>query len=203
MSIKYNFEGKVALITGSSSGIGAAIALLFARSGARVVVSGLNGDDISRVAHECSQVSPMAYKPLEVVTDFRIEGDIQRLVDTTVHTFGRLDILVNNAGVCLISKITDPEYIERQKALFDVNLNSVIKLTHLSVKHLTKTNGNIINISSVTGIQSYTASSVYCMVKAAIIMFTQCMATELADKGIRVNCVWSVIYFNLSVIMLS
>ncbi|CAG2175807.1 unnamed protein product, partial [Oppiella nova] len=161
------------------------------RSGARVVVSGLNGDDISSVAHECSQVSPMAYKPLEVVTDFRIEGDIERLVDTTVHTFGRLDILVNNAGVFDMTDITDPGYITNYNKVIDVNLYSVVLLTQLSVKHLAQTNGNIINISSVEGVQCVSTGlivinrSAYCMSKSAVIMFTKCMAVELGGKGIR------------------
>ncbi|CAG2180307.1 unnamed protein product, partial [Oppiella nova] len=151
MTTTYNFEGKVALITGSSTGIGAAIAVLFARSGARVVVSGLNGADVRSVADECARVSPSGSAALEVVADFRRESDVRRLIDATIETYGQLDVLVNCAGVCLWADITDPDYVEKQRQTLDVNLNSVILLTHLSVKYLEESKGTIINISSALG----------------------------------------------------
>ena len=153
MSISYNFAGKVALITGSSSGIGASIAILMSRSGARVVVSGLDGAEVRSVADECARVSPSGLSALEVVVDFRRESDVRKVIDTTIEAYGQLDVLVNCAAYMVMANIMDSDYIEKQKAMFDVNLNAVILLTQLSVKHLAKTNGNIISISSVGAIK--------------------------------------------------
>ncbi|CAG2173646.1 unnamed protein product [Oppiella nova] len=196
MATKYNFEGKVTLITGSSSGIGAAIALLFARSGARVVVSGLDGRDVHSVADECATISS-AESVLGVVSDVRLESDCRRLIATTIDSFGRLDILVNSTGVFDMTGITDPGYMQKQSQVFDVNLNSVILLTHLSVKYLEITKGNIIYISSIGGERAVIINIVtkaknissYCMTKCALNMFTKCMATELGTKGIRINAI--------------
>ncbi|CAG2114757.1 unnamed protein product [Medioppia subpectinata] len=89
----------VALITGSSSGIGAATAILFAKSGANVVVTGRNAGRVSEVAKQCLDVSPDGLKALEVVADVTSDEDLQRLVDTTITTFGKIDIVVNNAAI--------------------------------------------------------------------------------------------------------
>ncbi|CAG2171062.1 unnamed protein product, partial [Oppiella nova] len=161
-----------------------------ARYGATgVVVTGLDGDDVRKVAKDCINVSPNGMKPLEMITDFRREADIRQLVDTTIDTFGRIDILVNSAGMAADAFITDTDYVAKQRLLFDVNLNSVVLLTHYCVKHLEKTNGNIVNISSTGGLQPAKLVSSYSMSKAALNIFTQCMALELGGKGIRVNAV--------------
>ncbi|CAG2106499.1 unnamed protein product [Medioppia subpectinata] len=189
MSAIYDFSGKVALITGSSSGIGAATALLLAKSGANVVITGRNADNVSKVCEECTKLSPKGLKALPVVADVTKEADLDRLLDTTIKTFGKLDILVNNAGFGSFSQISDAEYLKTQRSVFETNLNSVIYLTHKSIQYLKKTKGNIINISSVAGIQSAKGMSGYCMSKAALDMFTKCIAVDLGSKGIRVNSV--------------
>ena len=154
MSLSFNFEGKVALITGSSSGIGAATAILFSKSGANVVVTGRNADNVSNVAKQCREVSNNKTKALEVVADVTKEEDLKRLINETIKTFGKLDILVNNAGAGIMANISDPDYIKKFKNILDINLNSVVLLTHLSVEHLEKTKGNIINISSIAALRS-------------------------------------------------
>ena len=154
MSIKFNYEGKVALITGSSSGIGAATALLFCKSGADVVVTGRNADNVSDVAKQCREVSNNKSQVMEVVADLTKEEDIKRLVNETIKTFGKLDILVNNAAVGSMIGIGDPGYVTKYKTSLDINLNSVVLLTYLSVEYLEKTKGNIINISSIGAIRS-------------------------------------------------
>ena len=98
MSVKFNFEGKVILVTGSSSGIGASTAVLFTKSGANVVVTGRNVDKVKDVAKECRETSLGQNKVLEVVADLTQEEDVKRLINETIKTFGKLDILVNNAG---------------------------------------------------------------------------------------------------------
>ncbi|CAG2171344.1 unnamed protein product, partial [Oppiella nova] len=140
-------------------------------------------------ADECARVSPSGLSALEVVVDFRRESDVRKVIDTTIEAYGQLDVLVNCAGYMVMANIMDPDYIEKQKSMFDVNLNAVILLTQLAVKHLAKTNGNMISISSVGAIKSGLGVSSYSMSKCAINMFTKCMAVELAPKKIRVNAV--------------
>ena len=153
MSVSYDFTGKVALITGSSSGIGAATAVLLAKSGANVVITGRNAENVSKVSKQCSDVSPKRLKPLEVVADVNKEEDLNRLLDTTIKTFGKLDILVNNAGFGGFSKLTDPDYSQKLRQLFETNLHSVVYLTQKSVEYLEKTKGNVVNISSIKGLR--------------------------------------------------
>ena len=149
MSLQYNFSGKVVLITGSSSGIGAATAVQFSRAGANVVVTGRRADKVSEVAKECLKVSPKQSKALEVVADVTKPEDLRRLVDTTVKHFGKLDVLVNNAGAGTKAGIDDKDFYEKYLKVMQINLNSVVYLTHLCVEHLAKTKGNVVNISSV------------------------------------------------------
>ncbi|XP_054166135.1 3-oxoacyl-[acyl-carrier-protein] reductase FabG-like [Oppia nitens] len=189
MSIKYDFTGKVVLITGSSSGIGAVTAVQFAKSGAMVVVTGRRSDKLAEVAKQCTSVSPKKLKPLEVVADVTKDQDIKRLVETTVQHFGRLDILVNNAGAGTNAPLSDPEFYDKYQKTFQLNLNSMVLLTHLSIDHLAKTRGNIVNISSIFGLRAFSNYAPYCMAKCSIDMFTKCCAAELGRKHIRVNSI--------------
>ncbi|CAG2105057.1 unnamed protein product, partial [Medioppia subpectinata] len=189
MSTSKNFANKVVLITGSSGGIGAQTAVEFARYGAQVVITGRNADNLSEVAKQCAAVSPKGLKPLEVLADVSKDVDCKRLIDSTISAFKRLDILVNNAGKGVMSSINDTDILDKYREIMDTNLRSVIYLTHLSVEHLEKTKGNIINISSVFGLSPSVRGSLYCMSKCALDMFTKCMALELGPKGIRVNAV--------------
>ncbi|CAG2177106.1 unnamed protein product [Oppiella nova] len=189
MSVKYNFCGKVALVTGSNSGIGAATVLLFAKSGANVVVTGSNATKVSQAAKQCRNESPNGLKALEVVADVTKEEDLQKLVDKTIETFGKIDILVNNAGIDSIVNICDSDYMDKYRAIRQTNLDSVVYLTHICVQHLEKTKGNIINISSVLSVNTHISNSHYCMSRAALNMFTRCMSAELGPKHIRVNSV--------------
>ncbi|CAG2111561.1 unnamed protein product, partial [Medioppia subpectinata] len=190
MSLKFDFSGRVALVTGSSSGIGAATAILFAKSGAKVVVTGRNADKVAEVAKQCAVVSPIGVSAvLQVVADVTREQDLQHLVTQTVDTFGRLDVLVNNAGASVMSAVYDDKFIEAYKWVLNTNLNSMVFLTHICVKHLEKTKGNIVNVSSIAAKLSVSNASPYCMSKAAMDMFGKCIAVELGPKGIRVNTV--------------
>ncbi|CAG2100530.1 unnamed protein product, partial [Medioppia subpectinata] len=180
---------KVVLITGSSAGIGAATAVGFARSGAQVVVTGRNPQRVSAVGKQCTDVSPNGLTALEVTADVSKKVDCKQLIDSTVKAFHRLDVLVNNAGYGLSAGITDPQFGQKLDDMFAANVKSATLLTQLSVEHLTKTNGNIINISSISANQATPNLSGYCMTKSALDMFTKCAAVELGPKGIRVNTV--------------
>ena len=150
MSVSFDFTGKVILITGSSSGIGAATAVLFAKSGAQVVITGTKADKLSKVAQQCQQVSPEGLVALQVVADVINEEDLKRLVDNTIKEFGQLNVLVNNAGAGLTNAIDEQVYIENVKKLLDTNLLSALRLTQLCVPYLEKSKGNVVNISSVS-----------------------------------------------------
>ena len=184
-----DLNGKVTLITGASSGIGAATAVLFARLGANLVLSGRSEANLQHTADECVRSRPTgAEPPLLVIADMCSEADVARLVDTTIKKFGRLDILVNSAGIIEFGSI-ETTSLEQYDRMMNVTVRSAYQLTMLCVPHLIATRGNIVNVSSVTGTRSFPGVLAYCMAKAAVDQMTSCTALELAAKGVRVNSV--------------
>ncbi|CAG2165947.1 unnamed protein product [Oppiella nova] len=189
MTTSRDFTGKVVLITGSGGGIGAVTAVEFARLGARVVVTDFRKDRVSVVAKQCAEASPTGDKALEVVADVTNDDDCRRLVADTIKTFKKLDILVNNAGRGIVSSIWDGDILDKYELIMNTNLRSVVWLTHLCVEHLEKTKGNIVNVSSIAALKPKQLSYLYSMSKAALDMFTKCVALELGPKGIRANII--------------
>jgi len=184
-----DLNGKVAIITGASSGIGAATAVMFARSGAKMALSGRNEVNLQRTRDECVRVLPAgAEQPLLVIADLCSEADVARLMDTTIQNFGRLDILVNNAGFGELGSI-ETTSLGQYDRLMNVNVRSAYQLTMLGVPHLIASRGNIVNVSSLCGTRSLPGSLAYSMSKAAMDQMTSCTALELASKGVRVNSV--------------
>jgi len=184
-----DLNGKVSIITGASSGIGAATAVLFARLGAKLAISGRNEANLQRTRDECERVRPAdADQPLLVIADMCCEADVTRLVDATIQKFGRLDILVNSAGVIEFGSIENTS-LEQYDRVMNVTVRSAYQLTMLCVPHLVATRGNIVNVSSVTGTRSFPGVLAYCVAKAAVDQMTSCTALELASKGVRVNSV--------------
>lgn len=150
MSLSYNFEGKVALVTGSSSGLGSGIARKFAKAGASVVVTGRDAASVAKVAKECYELSPKRIRPLEVVADITHESDAERLVRETTNRFNRLDVLVNNAGSCEFTTTADVSTaLHNYDRIMALDVRSLVHITLLAVPHLAKTKGNIVNISSI------------------------------------------------------
>jgi len=147
------FGGKVALISGSSSSIGAKTAILLSKAGAQVVVTGRNAQNVSQVAQQCTKVSPKELLVLEVVADVTKTDDCKRLIDSTISKFGKLGVLVNYAGAGARSSIRDPNLIDVYDQTMNLNLRSVVYLIHLSVEHLEKTKGVIINVSSIAALR--------------------------------------------------
>jgi len=190
MSKNRDFTGKVVLITGSSSGMGAETAVLLAKLGADVVITGRNGGNLLAVAKDIKKVSPKGENGvLQVVADISKDDDCRKLIGSTIEKFGKLDILVNNAGMGILTPITDPQIMDNYDKIMNINLRPVLLLTHLAVPHLEKTKGVIINVSSVGGIRPFPPMTVYCMSKSAMDMLTKCLALELGPKGIRVNVI--------------
>ncbi|KAJ6217194.1 hypothetical protein RDWZM_008351 [Blomia tropicalis] len=185
---KYDFSEKVALVTGSSSGIGAAIAVQFAQYGAKVTITGRNAENLDNVASKIAEVSN-GVEALQIIGDLTIDDSLpKRLIDETVTKFGRLDFLVNNAGGSTPNgKLTSTNLLEEFDQVYKLNVRSIVELTQLAVPYLEETKGNIINISSITAFVPF--NLIYGSAKAALDMITKTSAKELGPKGIRVNSI--------------
>ena len=183
----FSLEGKVALVTGASRGIGRAIAIGFAEAGADVAVAARTEGDLETLAKE---IDTIGRKALVVPTDVRDRDAIQAMFDKTVETFGRLDIVVNNAGGSnFMSPLVGlrPEGWDKLRTL---NLDSVFHCTQIGVQKLLESGGgSIIQIASVAGIQGAQGISPYSAAKAGVIMFSQAVAKELAGSNVRVNSI--------------
>ncbi|XP_054152556.1 3-oxoacyl-[acyl-carrier-protein] reductase FabG-like [Oppia nitens] len=184
-----NFTGKVVLVTGSNSGIGEGIVKLFALMGANVVITGRNESRIASVAQEVQQLSPKNLRPLAIRADLLVKEDVDKLFDETIKRFGRLDVLVNNAGIFPVDNITDDNLMAHWDLVFNTNLRPSVQLIHKAVPYLIKTNGSIVDISSVAGLRPTAPQLAYSTSKAAIDMFTKILALELGPLGVRVNTV--------------
>ncbi|KAH9631975.1 hypothetical protein HF086_000312 [Spodoptera exigua] len=178
-----SLQDKVAIVTGSSSGIGAAIAIKFAEEGAKVTIVGRNKEKLNNVAKKLGD-------HLVVTADVTKEEDAQRILKETVKKFGKLDILVNNAGIATIAKFDDENLMTVFDEIMKLNIRSVVYLTHIARPHLVETKGNVVNVSGVAGIKPFANGFLSLAVsKAALDHFTRSVALELAPNGIRVNAV--------------
>ncbi|KAG8302751.1 3-oxoacyl-[acyl-carrier-protein] reductase FabG-like [Homalodisca vitripennis] len=180
------FTGKVVLITGASSGIGAATAVHFAKNGAFLSLTGRNQENLQKVASECEKVCKT--KPFLVIGDLSNESDTKNILESTVKHYDKLDILINNAGILELGSIENTS-LDQYDRVFNTNVKSIYHLTMLAVPHLIKTKGNIVNVSSVNGVRSFPGLLAYNMSKSAVDQFTKCVALELASKQVRVNSV--------------
>jgi NAD(P)-dependent dehydrogenase (short-subunit alcohol dehydrogenase family) len=177
----------VVLITGALTGIGRATAVVFAREGARVVVSGRREQEGKKLEKELRELGA----DVEFVkSDVRHDDDIQALVDKTVARFGRLDIAVNNAGTEGLRGLVTEQTAESYAATFDTNVLGVL----LSMKHelrvmLPQRSGSIVNISSTYGSVGAAGASVYVASKHAVEGLTKSAALEVAGTGVRVNVI--------------
>ncbi|XP_059154581.1 3-oxoacyl-[acyl-carrier-protein] reductase FabG-like isoform X2 [Physella acuta] len=182
-----SLTGKVALITGASSGIGAATAVLFAKLGARLALTGRNENNLKIVGKNCEKES--GHKPVLLVGDLTIEDDTRRVLQGAVDSHnGQLDILINNAGIIALGGIQKAT-LQQYDKLMNTNVRSMFHMTQLAVPYLIKTKGNIVNVSSINGLRAFAGVLTYSMSKHAIDAFTKCVALDLADKQVRVNCV--------------
>ena len=182
--IGVRLKKKVALITGGSRGIGKAVAELFLKEGAEIVITSKNQKQLQQTSKEIGN-------PFFVAGDIRNENDVKNVIHKTIKKFGRIDILVNNAGVFPkikpLDKITEKEWNE----IIDVNLNGHFRFTKYVIPQMKKNGGSIINISSDAGLKAFENfyADAYVAAKAAIILLTKSWALEYAKNNIRVNCV--------------
>ena len=178
-------KNKTALITGASSGIGKATARLFAQQGARVALLSRDGNRLQTVADEISRSGGQALATPADVTN--PEACQQALAQTVAH-FGGLDILVNAAGAITMNPLVKTSRADWELML-NVNLTAVFEMMQLAFPHLEKSRGNIVNLSSVTGLRAFANVLAYCVSKAGVDQLTRCAALEFAPLGIRVNAV--------------
>jgi L-fucose dehydrogenase len=178
-------KDKVAIVTGSSKGIGEGIARVFSREGAKVVITCRTDKEGQKMAQELGSAAKQA---IYVKTDVTQSRDIQNMINTTISTFGRLDILVNNAGYHL-SKNAEETSEDEWEFIQNTNLRSTFLCSKYALPHLRKTKGNIINISSMVGLVGQPNAAAYSATKGGQIAMTKNMAIDFAPDGIRVNVI--------------
>jgi NAD(P)-dependent dehydrogenase (short-subunit alcohol dehydrogenase family) len=181
-------HGKVAIITGAGSGIGEATAKLFASVGARVIIADWNETEANRVANEINLMLATKSSAHAVKTDVSSEQQVKLLVQQTLSAFGSIDIVFNNAAVVLPKELEDITEEEWTQTL-NINLKSVYLMIKFCIPEIRKKRGNIVNMSSLSGLLGQKQNPVYSATKGAIIAMTKALALDYAKDGVRVNCI--------------
>lgn len=178
-------EGKVALVTGASQGLGKALALAYAEQGAKVVINSRSEDSIQPVAEE---VEEKGAEVLAVAADVSEADEVQKLVDAVVGQFGRIDVLVNNAGV-LGPRVEILEFPEDEwRKVIDANLTGPYLVSKAAIPHMPE-GGSIINVVSGVSVEGRAEWGAYSVSKFGIEGLTQILAAELEERGVRANAV--------------
>ncbi len=184
-------KGKVALVTGASSGIGRAAALKFASEGAQVALVARRADKLAEAANEIEAKGgkgKSAKATAVIAADVTREDEIERVVRETVAAFGGIDVLVNAAGIIGNGTIENTRLADWDY-MFGVNVRSPFYLIQCAMPHLIERKGSVVNVSSVTGIRAFPNVLAYCASKAALDQLTHCAALEVASKGVRINAI--------------
>jgi 3-oxoacyl-[acyl-carrier protein] reductase len=181
-----SLAGKVAVVTGASKGIGAAVARALGAAGAVVAVN--YASDKSGAERVVADIAAAGGKAIAIKGDVANPADVARLFAETSKAFGRLDILVNNAGIYKYVPLGDitPEAFHRQ---FDINVLGTLLATKEAAKHFGPDGGSVINLSSVVSEAAFANASIYSATKAAIDAITRVLAAELGPRKIRVNAI--------------
>jgi NAD(P)-dependent dehydrogenase (short-subunit alcohol dehydrogenase family) len=178
-------EGKVAMITGASQGLGRALALAYAKEGAQVVINSRQEESIRPVAEEAESTGA---EVLALAADVSRSTDVERLVGAATQRFGRVDVLVNNAGV-LGPRVAIAEYPEDEwRLVIDANLTGVFLVSKAVIAQMPK-GGSIVNVVSGVSVEGRPGWGAYSVSKFGVEGLTQILAAELKEGGIRVNAV--------------
>jgi NAD(P)-dependent dehydrogenase (short-subunit alcohol dehydrogenase family) len=178
-------KGQVVLVTGASSGIGRAASVKFASEGAKVALVARRADALAEVAREIQAKGGESHV---IAADVVRAEEIERVVSETVAAFGGIDVLVNAAGIIANGTIENTRLADWDY-MFDVNVRAPFYLMQCALPHLIERRGNVVNVSSVTGIRAFPNVLAYCASKAALDQLTHCAALEVASKGVRINAV--------------
>lgn len=183
----FSLEGKTALVTGASGGIGSAIAYALARQGARIALSGSNGAKLRAFREQL--MAEAGGDHVEITCDLSNTTQVEELIPAAMDTFGKLDILVNNAGVTrdnLAMRMKDEEW----EAVMRINLEAAFRLMRAAAKPMMKArHGRIVTITSVVGATGNPGQMNYAAAKAGLVGMSKSLAQELATRGVTVNCV--------------
>jgi 3-oxoacyl-[acyl-carrier protein] reductase len=183
----FSLEGKTALVTGASGGIGSSIAYALARQGARLALSGSNGDKLRAFREQL--IEEVGGDHVEITCDLSNADQVEELVPATVDTLGKMDILVNNAGITrdnLAMRMKDEEWDQ----VIRINLEASFRLMRAAARPMMKARGGrIVSITSVVGHTGNPGQMNYVAAKAGLTGMTKSLAQELASRNITVNCV--------------
>jgi NAD(P)-dependent dehydrogenase (short-subunit alcohol dehydrogenase family) len=179
------FSGKVAFVTGATSGIGQACAIAFAEAGANVVCVGRKVEALKDVENRIRTIGAEA---LTIEADLSRGNEAERAIQHAVEVFGGIDVLINAAGH-LSTGTTETTSLEAWDDMMNVNVRAPFQLMQKALPSLIERRGNIVNVSSVTGLRAFPGVLAYCVSKAALDQLTRCASLELAAKGVRVNAV--------------
>jgi 3-oxoacyl-[acyl-carrier protein] reductase len=182
-----DLSNKVAIITGSGRGIGKTIAQKLAEAGATIVINDIG--EIASIEAVAEEIRAMNRKSIAVLADISSSADVDKMVETTITTYGRVDILVNNAGITrdhLLLRMSEEDW----DRVITINLKSVFLCTKAVLRYMTRQRwGRIINMASIVGIVGNAGQANYAAAKAGIIGFTRTVAKEVASRGITVNAI--------------
>ena len=173
------FDGKVAIVTGATSGIGMATVRKFAEQGGKVAAAGRKKDILAKIG---------APNIKTYGVDLLNERETAAFVRDVLKDFGGIDVLVNAAGIIANGTIENTTLADYD-LMMNINVRSVLQLTQQALPSIIERKGNIVNVSSVTGLRAFPNVLAYCVSKAAVDQLTRCAALELAPKGVRVNAV--------------
>ena len=183
----FSLEGKTALVTGASGGIGSAIAKALAAQGARLALSGSNGDKLRAFREQLQD--EVGGDHVEITCDLSNATSVEELVPATIDTLGKIDILVNNAGITrdnLAMRMKDDEW----DRVIHINLEAAFRLMRAAARPMMKArHGRIVSITSVVGATGNPGQMNYTAAKAGLTGMSKSLAQELASRGITVNCV--------------
>jgi NAD(P)-dependent dehydrogenase (short-subunit alcohol dehydrogenase family) len=182
------YDSPVAVVTGATSGIGKAVALHFAEKGYQLSLSGRDEAAMGKTVKACMELGVPHSSITTTVGDLREEIIARELIKHTVDKFKKINTLVNAAGILVNGAVEDANMTDYDR-VFDVNVRSVIQITRFAIPYIKESKGTIVNVSSIAGPCAFPGVSFYCMSKAALDSFTQCLALELAPAGVRVNAV--------------
>lgn len=179
------FDGKVALVSGSASGIGRATALRFGSEGAKVFCSDVNADAVQITANMIKEAGGEA---TAMRCDISDPAQVTATFEALIAKYGRLDALANVAGYGFFRRTTETTF-EEWSRMIAVNLTGTFLMCQAAIPHVLKTKGSITNTASVAGVKSHPYSAAYCASKGGVVLLTKALAVEYGRKEVRINCI--------------